>query len=61
MLAVIVNDDTVDNNLMIEMINKKKTLPNKSILKKIESSFDYVGSFGCKFFDKDTMTSFFQE
>ena len=40
------------------MITKKKTLPNKSILKKIEGSFDYVDSFVCEFFDKDNKIEF---
>ena len=58
MLAIIVTDDSVDKNLMVEMIIKKKTLPNKSKLKIVESSFDYMDSFGCAFSDKENKIYF---
>lgn len=40
------------------MIIKKTTLPDKSILKTTESSFDYVDSYSCEFSDTDNKIGF---
>ncbi len=40
------------------MITKKTTLPDKSILKETESSFDYVDSYSCEFSGIDNKTGF---
>lgn len=40
------------------MITKKTTLPEKSVLKLTECSFDYVDSFSCEFSDADHKIGF---